>query len=187
MTWFSWAFLWITGSFLYEVFHHYKDLFYTFSFPHWNTATFLGLFVFIWAPFMFNLRGILRSAAYIEGIGGDSMNLFQLLFHMGGSVLIRKFYKAITNGLGHLSIQLLESISIGYTFTNYFAISPLLSHLTAMYVLALFFNLNHQKTKMTKMVDGVKTPAVHYSVLYVLFLVQNLFWIVICSCYFVLD
>ena len=145
MTWFSCGFLWIAGSFLYEVFHHYKDLFYTFSFPHWNTATFLGLFVFIWAPFMFHLRGILvGSRAYIEG----RSNLFQLLFHIGGSVLIRKFYKAITNGLVHLIIQLLESISIGYTFTNYFAISPLISHLTAMYVLALFFNLNHQKSKI---------------------------------------
>ncbi len=184
MKWFSCAFILLAGSFFYELFHHYQDLFYTFSFPHWNTATFLGLFVFIWAPFMFNLRGILvGSAAYITG----RSNLFPLLFHVAGGVLIRKFYKAITNNLVHLIIQLLESISLGYTFTNYFALSPLISHLTAMSVLALFFNLNHQKSKLYAGTDFVKTPEVHKYILYILFTVQNLFWIVTCSCYFVLD
>jgi hypothetical protein len=192
----SFAFILVVVLFLSEVFHIYQDLFYTFSFPHWNTAAFVGLFLFIWAPFMYNLRGILvGSKAYIEGYEEEEeeedtkvyVNLFTLLFYASGSVLIRKFYKAITNGLVHLSIQLLESISIGYTFTNYFALSPLISHLTTMSVLALFFTLNHMKTKLNKEADGVTTPAVDKYILYFILLVQNLFWIVICSCYFVLD
>ena len=82
---------------------------------------------------------------------GDAGNvgLFPFLFAVSGSKSLRQFYRAITNSLAHLAIQILEVITIGYTVTNYFAIGPIMAQMTNMGILATYQNINHQDRKRT--------------------------------------
>ncbi len=84
------------------MYHHWSDLIYLYTAPHWNTLTFIGLFVFIWIPFLYNLKEILLGNTLFIEKGWSS--LFFMLFIMSGTVSIRKFYKANSNGFVHLTI-----------------------------------------------------------------------------------
>ena len=102
--WLSFTVLATFLKFFYEVYHHYSDLLYTFSFPHKNTMIAVILLVFIWLPFMYNLYVVtMESWSFLSQNGGWS-SLFAHSFVISGTVSIRKFYRAITNNLVHLFI-----------------------------------------------------------------------------------
>ncbi len=155
----------------YELYHHWNDLLYTFSYPHFNAAIASTLFFFIWAPFTKNLHVVLTSTSSFLILGWKS-----LFFHIAivpESVGIRKFYKAISNNYVHLLIFIIESVSMGYSYTNYFALIPVLSFLTCMFVLGTYLGFNRVKKKLL-LFDGVSIMSCHRYVIYVMLISQNI-------------
>ncbi len=78
---------------------------------------------------------MLGSESYILGKSGN-LNLFVYLFAISGPKSLRQFFRAITNTLAHLIIQVTEIIFIGASITNYWAIGPIMAQMTSMGILA---------------------------------------------------
>ena len=100
-----------------EMFHYYTDIKYIFWMPHWNWIVALVLLLaFYWSVFIM-VFGLLEVGAKIFYVpeGGFVRKWFQLL-----PTLVLVFF------------QMAESLSIGYTWTNYFALFPILNYLTAI-------------------------------------------------------
>jgi hypothetical protein len=131
---------------MYELYHHYSDLLYTFSFPHADTVIAVILLLFIWAPFYYNIRMLGLNSWSLLSQGWCP--LFSHLFVMTGTVSIRKFYRGISNNLVHLFIQITESVALGYTFTNYLAIIPAIAFITNMSILAQYQTYNKVRLKL---------------------------------------
>ena len=71
--------------------------------------------------------------------GLEGRNCFARSYVDTMSTFMRKFIRGLFNSLLHLMIQVAESLSIGYTWSNYFSIMPVVGYLSNVYLLPQMF------------------------------------------------
>ncbi len=83
--------------FLYEIYHHYVDIFYVFFLPHWSAWVVFFLLLSFWVPLTLTFWAILDVLK-------SGRNVFYYVFVMERSVTIRKFFRLAATNVIHLSI-----------------------------------------------------------------------------------
>ncbi len=83
--------------FLYEIYHHYMDIFYIFFLPHWSAWVVFFLLLSFWVPLTVTLLLILETLK-------SGKNVFYTVFVYEGYVTARKFYRLAGTNVIHLSI-----------------------------------------------------------------------------------
>ena len=82
---------------LYELYHHYVDIFYVFFLPHWSAWVVFFLLLSFWLPLTYTFYGILDKLK-------RGKNVFYTVFVEEGAVTFRKFLRLAATNVIHLSI-----------------------------------------------------------------------------------
>jgi len=92
----SWRKLMIFSAFVYELYHHWNDLFYIFVMPHWNWIVSLVLLVSFWAPLWVLVMGCVMAKS-----GG--IDPFQKMFVDPEGNQVRKYARLVATNVIHLT------------------------------------------------------------------------------------